>query len=171
MELSSCIYRYPLQLSRLISFRNQLNLNKDLNGTELRHFQISSTAAETDFLHKSIEFQLDLNGTELRKLPALHYSCRNWFPVWIKRVSIRFGWSRAQEAPRSPLQLPRLISIRNPWDLNRDLNRTELRHSQISSPAAETVPFRNPLNLNWDLNGTELWHSQISCTAAETDFL
>ena len=64
MELSSSTsrssqeaFRSPLQLLRLISFGNRLNLNKDLNGTELKHFQISSTAAEIDFLLKSNEFE------------------------------------------------------------------------------------------------------------------
>ena len=56
MGLSSVISRSSLQLLRLISFRNELNLNKILIGTELRHSQISSTAAETDSLSKSIEF-------------------------------------------------------------------------------------------------------------------
>ena len=37
-------------------------------------FQISSTAAETDFLKKSMKFNKDLNGTELRKLPDLLYT-------------------------------------------------------------------------------------------------
>ena len=53
MELSSSTprssqeaSRSPLQLLRLISFRNQMNLNKDLNGTELKHLQIHSTAIE-----------------------------------------------------------------------------------------------------------------------------
>ena len=86
MELSSGTPRYPIQLPRLIPFKNQLNLNKNLIGTEprhskpslqlprqisfrnerhfnkiligteLRHSQISSTTAETDSLSKSIEF-------------------------------------------------------------------------------------------------------------------
>ena len=57
MELSSVTSAYPLQLPKLISCRNQLNFIKNLRGNELKHFQISSTAAETDFLQKSIEFQ------------------------------------------------------------------------------------------------------------------
>ena len=51
MELSSRTLRYPVQLPRLICFRNQLNFNMDLNGTDLTHTQISSTAAETDILY------------------------------------------------------------------------------------------------------------------------
>ena len=65
MELSSRTPRYPLQLPRVISFRNQLNFNKELNGNELSHFQISSTAVKTYFLQESMEFNMDLNGTEL----------------------------------------------------------------------------------------------------------
>ena len=57
MELNSGTSRSSLQLPKLISFRNQLNLNKDLNGAELSHFQIFSAAVGTDFLQKSIEFQ------------------------------------------------------------------------------------------------------------------
>ena len=57
LELSSVTPRSSPQLPRLVSFRNQLNFSKNLNGNELRHFQISSTAAETDFLQKSTELQ------------------------------------------------------------------------------------------------------------------
>ena len=66
-----------LQLSRQISFRNQLNLNKDLNGTEIKHFQIQSTAVQIDY---PLNVNKDLNGNELGKLPDLLYSCRDCFP-------------------------------------------------------------------------------------------
>ena len=64
MELSSGTLRSSVLLPRLMSFRNQLNLNKDLNGNELRHFQTSSSAAETDFRNQ-LNFNKDLIGTEL----------------------------------------------------------------------------------------------------------
>ena len=125
--------RSHLQLLRLICFTSQLNLNKDLNGTELKHFQILSTGAEASrsplHLPKPISFRnqlnlnKDLNGNELRKLPDLL------------------------------LQLSRLISLTNQLNLNKDLNGTELKHFQIHSTAVET-DF--PLNLKKDLNGNEL---------------
>ena len=41
-----------------------MKFHSDLNGTELRKFQLSSTAAETFFFKQLIESQLDLNGIE-----------------------------------------------------------------------------------------------------------
>ena len=62
MELSSGICRSSLQLPRLISFRKQFNFNKDLGGTKLRHSQIFSAAAETDFLQNSISFSISISN-------------------------------------------------------------------------------------------------------------
>ena len=50
MEMTSVTSRSSLQLSRPISFGNQLNVNKDLNGNKISHFQIPSTPVETDVL-------------------------------------------------------------------------------------------------------------------------
>ena len=38
-------------------FPSEMNLDNDLHRTELKHFQISSTAVETAFFEKSIEFE------------------------------------------------------------------------------------------------------------------
>ena len=66
MELSPSTSRYPLQLPRLISFRNQLNLNKDLNGTELKKAHRSPPKLlRLISLRNQLNFNKDLNGTEL----------------------------------------------------------------------------------------------------------
>ena len=110
-----------IQLPR--PFLLEINEQSDLNGTEVRKFQLSSTApetfffkrliefqldfngidafqpsskyAETDFPRKLIGFQLDLKGTELRKLQTLLSISRDWFPVEINWFSIRFKWNWA----------------------------------------------------------------------------
>ena len=63
-----------LHLLSLISLRNPLNFDKDFNVTALKHFQIHSTAVETDF---PLNFNKDSNGNELRQLPDLSYTCRD----------------------------------------------------------------------------------------------
>ena len=95
-ELSSSISRSPLQLSRLLSLRNQLNLNKDLI------------------------------GTELKKLPDLLYSCPDWFPLEINWIWIRTCMELSSSISGSPLKLPRLISSRHQLKLNKDLIGLEL---------------------------------------------
>ena len=96
-ELSSSISRSPLQLSRLLSLRNQLNLNKDLI------------------------------GTELKKLPDLLYSCPDCFPLEIDWIWTRTCMELSSCISGSPLKLPRLISFRNQLKLNKDLIGFELR--------------------------------------------
>ena len=105
MDLSSVTSRSSLQLPRPISFRNQLNFNKDLDGTKAQkvsrsplqlsrlislrnRLNLNKDLNGTELKHFQIhstavetDFPLnlnkDLNGNELRKLPDLLYSCRD----------------------------------------------------------------------------------------------
>ena len=96
--------------------------------------------------------------------------CRDWSPLRIDSISIRFEWNRAQEAASSAFQLPRLISFKNWFNLIRfGWNRAqEAARSVLQLP--RLVSSRNQLSFNSTWMEPSSRSFQFSWAAAEIDF-